>query len=100
MIGTDEFVKIGKQAVYELAKASLDPTDNVDFSINDVYFVMTAFVLGSIKGTFSTTLPDGKYYEVTYNADKDEMYVDTYMRVMNTTYKHVESENGSFYIQK
>ena len=61
---------------------------------------MTAFVLGSIKGTFSTTLPDGKYYEVTYNVDKDEMYVDTYMRVMNTAYKHVESEEGSFYIQK
>lgn len=79
MIGTDEFVKMAKQAVYDMAKETFDPTDDVEFTVDDVYFVMCAFVLGSIKGTFSTNITDGKYYEVTYNPTKNEMYVDQYV---------------------
>ena len=31
----------------------------------------------------SSTLPDGMYYEVTYNGDKDEMYLDAYKKFEN-----------------
>lgn len=85
MIGTDEFVKMAKQAVYDMAKETFDPTDNVEFTIDDVYFVMCTFVLGSIKGTFSTNITDGKYYEVTYNAEKSEMYIDQYACIRRQT---------------
>ena len=100
MYGSKEFIKGAIEVVYDLAKSSLDPTDNITFTPYNVYVVSHSYILGNQKAMLSTTLPDGKYYEVTYNADKDEMYVDTYMRVMNTAYKHVESEEGSFYIQK
>jgi hypothetical protein len=36
---------------------------------------------------FSTTLPDGKYYEVTYNSEKEEMYVDCYVRTQQKVIK-------------
>lgn len=30
-----------------------------------------------------TTLPDGMYYEVTYNGDKKEVYLDAYKKFEN-----------------
>jgi hypothetical protein len=37
------------------------------------------------KALLSTTLPDGMYYELTYNGDKQEIYVDAYKKVDNYT---------------
>ena len=34
-----------------------------------------------------TTLPDGMYYELTYNGDEKEMYVDAYKKFENFTVK-------------
>lgn len=34
-------------------------------------------------GRISTTLPDGMYYEVTYNKAKDEFYLDAYKKFEN-----------------
>ena len=31
----------------------------------------------------STNLPDGMYYEVTYNGDKKEIYLDAYKKFEN-----------------
>ena len=31
----------------------------------------------------SSTLSDGMYYEVTYNGDKREVYLDTYKKFQN-----------------
>ena len=35
------------------------------------------------KALVSTTLPDGMYYEVTYNGDKKEVYLDAYKKFEN-----------------
>lgn len=32
---------------------------------------------------FRTDIEDGKYYEATYNGDKDELYLDTYTHSKN-----------------
>ena len=71
-----QFMREATIAVFNMAAESLDPTDNVEFVLDDVYEVTHSFVLGNQKAMFSTTLPDGKYYEVTYNSEKEEMYVD------------------------
>jgi hypothetical protein len=42
-------------------------------------------ILQNNKALLSTTLPDGMYYEVTYNGDKQEFYVDAYQKVENYT---------------
>ena len=48
------------------------------FSVENVYAVWLCKTLQNNKGLFSTTVEDGKYYEATYNGDKDELYLDTY----------------------
>lgn len=90
MTGTDEFVKLAKDAIKHMLIETTDPTDNIDYDSIDVYFVTCTFVLGSIKGMFSTSIQDGKYYEVTYNIAKNEMYVDQYVKVKQNTIKFNE----------
>ena len=48
-----------------------------------VYIVTCCYILGNEKYWISTDLPDGKYFEVTYKKEKDEFYLDVYVRVYN-----------------
>ena len=52
----------------------------------DIYVVWFAKTLQNWKCLLSTTRPDGMYYEVTYNGDKQEAYLDCYKKVANGTY--------------
>jgi hypothetical protein len=36
-----------------------------------------------MKALLSTSLPDGRYYEVTYNKEKKEIYADCYAKLKN-----------------
>lgn len=51
--------------------------------IYDVYIVWKCKTLQNWKWLLSTTLEDGMYYEVTYNGDKKEFYLDAYSKVEN-----------------
>lgn len=84
---SEQFIREATKAVFQMACDGLDPTDNVEFVLDDVYVVTHSFVLGNQKAMISTTLPDGKYYEVTYNADKEEMYVDCYVKLKQNVIK-------------
>lgn len=52
----------------------------------DVFVVWHCYILGNQKWLLATTLPDGMYYEVTYNKAKDEFYFDAYKKVDNHCY--------------
>lgn len=47
------------------------------------YLVSYQFILGGWKAMISSTNADGRYYEITYNYDKGEAYVDTYKKTHN-----------------
>lgn len=49
----------------------------------DVYVVWSCKTLKNHKALLSTTVPDGMYYELTYNGDKDELYLDAYKKWEN-----------------
>lgn len=49
----------------------------------EVFIVWQCYILGNVKWLLSTTLPDGMYYEVTYNKAKDEFYLDAYKKFEN-----------------
>lgn len=85
--GSQEFINSAKFYVNQMVKESFDPTDNIQFSMDDIYVVSHSYILGNQKALISTTLPDGKYYEVTYNAEKEEMYVDCYVRLKQNVIK-------------
>lgn len=89
IFGSDDFLRVAKFQVLQMVKEGLDPTDNIQISMDDVYVVLYAYVLGNQKATLSTTLPDGKYYEVTYNSGKNEMYVDCYVKLKQNVIKNI-----------
>jgi len=50
------------------------------FGVYEVWFSKT---LQNWKALISTTLPDQMYYEVTYNGDLKETYIDAYKKFDN-----------------
>ena len=82
-MNTDSFFDIARKLLVEYVNKHLDKTDNVQITYEDVYIVWSSKVLQNNKALLSTTLPDGCYYEVTYNGDKDEMYIDVYKKWEN-----------------
>lgn len=74
---------IAKKIVLDYAKAHIDVTDNVQFTLDNVFVVWFCKTLQNWKALVSTTLPDGMYYEVTYNGDKKEVYLDAYKKFEN-----------------
>lgn len=53
------------------------------FSDYHIFIVWKAKVLQNWKYLLSSTLPDGMYYELTYNGDKEEWYLDAYKKFEN-----------------
>lgn len=53
----------------------------------EVYIVWKCKTLQNWKWLISSTLADGMYYEVTYNGDKKEFYLDAYKKVENVCIK-------------
>lgn len=49
----------------------------------DVYTVWKAKALQNWKYLISSTLFDGMYYELTYNGDRKEWYLDAYKKFEN-----------------
>lgn len=53
----------------------------------DVYTVWKCKTLQNWKYLLASTLPDGMYYELTYNGDKKEWYLDAYKKFENVCIK-------------
>lgn len=49
----------------------------------DIFIVWKCKTLQNWKYLISTTIEDGMYYELTYNGDKSEWYLDAYHKVEN-----------------
>lgn len=49
----------------------------------NLYIVWKCKVLQNWKYLISSTLPDGMYYEVTFNGDRGEWYLDAYKKFEN-----------------
>ena len=81
----EEFIPKAKKLVAEYTNQHLDPTDNVAISSEDVYVVWYSKTLQNAKALLSTPLPDGMYYEVTYNGNANEIYFDAYKKFKNMT---------------
>ena len=82
-----EFEKLCIKTVKKYVNAHLDKTD--DWSIRDVeiFVVWMCKTLQNNKALISTSLPDGMYYEITYNGDKKELYLDAYKKFDNVCIK-------------
>lgn len=79
-----EFIEKSKKAIVDYFNSELNSCDSEKtISEDDVYVVWLVKVLQNNKGLFSTHVPDGMYYEVTYNGDTNQIYLDAYKRWKN-----------------
>ena len=73
--------EIAKSLVEQYIIEHLDKSDDIpDF---EVFTVWKAKVLQNWKYLLSSTMLDGMYYELTYNGDKKEWYLDAYKKFQN-----------------
>lgn len=81
-ITTDEkFLSTAIDLVADYTDEHLDKSDiKPEYKVFVVWYCKT---LRNFKALLSTTLFDGMYYEVTYNGDKDEIYLDAYKKFEN-----------------
>lgn len=84
----DKHLIKAKRAVSQFynAKLLIDST-LPPLPMSEIYIVSFTHVLGNWKAMVSTDRTDGRYYEVTYNAAKEETYVDCYQKQHNVVYR-------------
>lgn len=80
-----DFVALVKKVVADYVNPRLDKSDGKQITQEDVFIVWMCKTLQNSKALASTTLFDGMYYELTFNGDKGELYVDTYKKWDNFT---------------
>ncbi|WP_339009617.1 DUF6275 family protein [Fusobacterium animalis] len=79
----NKFQEFCKEKVVEYFNARVEKTDNTKITKDDVFVVWYCKTLQNAKALLSTTVSDGMYYELTYNGDKKELYLDAYKKWEN-----------------
>lgn len=82
-----EFIALAINAVVSYFNSQVDATDETKkLDLNDVYVVWMCKTLQNWKALLSTNIPDGMYYEFTWNGDKAEGYLDAYKKWKNLVF--------------
>ena len=81
-----EFIEVAKETVLDYYNKGKKKEDCLR-TIDDVYIVWLSKTLQNNKALLSTTVSDGMYYELTYNGDKGELYLDAYSKIENKAIK-------------
>lgn len=82
-MNSEKFIALCKENVVNYFNENVDKTDNVLITQEDVYVVWYCKTLQNHKALLSTNISDGMYYELTYNGDKNELYLDAYKKWQN-----------------
>ena len=82
-----KFIELAINSVVEYFNEHVDVTNRKALTSEDVYVVWCCKTLGNNKALLSTVVPDGMYYEITYNGAKNEMYFDAYKKWENKCIK-------------
>lgn len=84
----DEMLDLCKDIVISY----IEDNEPVKVTKDNVFIVWFSKTLQNFKALVSTTLSDGMYYELTYNGNKDELYLDAYKKLENKVYDLKEDE--------
>ena len=87
-----KFIKLCKKEIvkYHNEEHKVFSTMYPAIAEDDIYTVWLCKTLQNNKALMSTTLRDGMYYELTYNGDKKELYLDAYKKTANVKIGIVE----------
>ena len=79
----EAMLKKAKRLVVNYYNSRVERTDDFEITEENVFIVWFCKTLQNWKALVSTTVSDGMYYEVTYNGDKQETYLDAYKKWEN-----------------
>ena len=79
-----------KKIVIDYYNEHVEKTDNKKLTESEVFIVLFSKTLQNWKALLSTTISDGMYYEITYNGNKKETYLDAYKKWENVCVKDKE----------
>lgn len=82
-MNTEQFIKTAQKLVAEHS----NEMNETKIHFSEVYTVWMCKTLQNTKALLSTNIPDSRYYEVTYNGDKNEFYFDSYVKEINKLVK-------------
>ena len=83
-MGNDEFLNWASSEVRKYINKHYPKTE---LDVFEVYTCWVCKTLQNNKALLATTLKDNMYFEVTYNGDKKEMYLDAYKKEKNVCIK-------------
>lgn len=83
----DLFLDLCKKTIVDYFNNRVEITDDKKLTEEEVFIVWSCKTLQNNKALVSTTVSDGMYYELTYNGDKQELYLDAYKKWENKCIK-------------
>lgn len=81
------YLDYAKNLVVDYFNEKVEKTDDFKITIDDTFVVWFCKTLQNWKALVSTTVEDGMYYEITYNGNKNEAYLDAYKKWENRCIK-------------
>ena len=85
-MGSKEFIQFAKQQIVRYVNDRADKGNGQPVTLiaeDDVFVVWYCKTLQNHKALLSTTISDGMYYELTFNGDRGEAYLDAYKKWEN-----------------
>lgn len=82
-----QFQELAVKTVMNYFNNRVEKTDTLQITEDDIYIVWYCKTLQNHKALVSTKISDGMYYELTYNGDKKELYLDAYKKWENRCIK-------------
>lgn len=82
-MSNDKFLELCKKTIVDYFNNRVEITDNMKITEDNVFIVWSCKTLQNNKALVSTNVSDGMYYELTYNGDKKELYLDAYKKWEN-----------------
>lgn len=79
----NDFEKLCKETIVDYFNNRVEITDDMKITEDNVFIVWSCKTLQNNKAMASTNISDGMYYELTYNGDKEELYIDAYKKWEN-----------------
>ena len=87
----NQFIDKARQLVMEKYNRDIADIGNSPLITTDEIFVVWfSKVLKNWKALVSTDRSDGRYYELTYNGEKEETYIDVYFKTHNECIRDVD----------
>lgn len=83
----NDFEQLCKKTIVDYFNNRVEITDDMKITEDNVFIVWSCKTLQNNKSMVSTTVSDGMYYELTYNGDKKELYLDAYKKWENQCIK-------------